>query len=105
MAAKSKTLGTLHELFAQYFVNLMQNPRLDEHGVALPMPAAELAVIRAFLKDNNVTADPDAANDVKDVANEARKAMAEAGIDVHEIDRIAEDFANFTGGLNDYRPN
>lgn len=99
MAAKSKTLGTLHELFAQYFVNLMANPRLDEDGRPLPLPAAELAVIRAFLKDNNVTADPDATDDVKEVANEARKAMLHAGIDPEEIDRIADDFANFTGGL------
>ena len=98
MAAKSKRLGLLHELFTEYFVNLLQNPKLDEDGHPMPLPAAELAVMRAFLKDNNVTADPDSTDDIKDVANAAKRAMADAGIDTVEMDRIAQEFAAFHEG-------
>ena len=47
MAAKSSTLGTLHELFAQYWLDQMQ--RVDEEtGRAVPLSAAEAAVLRAW---------------------------------------------------------
>lgn len=98
MAAKSKTLGRMHELFAQYFVNMLENPILGENGHPLPISAAELAVMRAFMKDNNVQADPDATDDIKDVANAAKQAMRDAGIDTAEMDRIAEEFAAFAEG-------
>ena len=96
MAAPSAKLGLLHELFTDYCMNLLR--QTDENGRMLLPSAAEAAVVKGFLKDNNVTADPDAANDVKDVANFARQAMRDAGIDTAEMDLIAEDFQNFAGG-------
>lgn len=93
MAASSKKLGRLHALFADYFEHLFT--RVDEDGNPYIISAAELAVMRAFLKDNNVMADPDVGNNISDVANEARKAMSAAGISTVEMDAIADDFANF----------
>lgn len=61
MAAKSSTLGTLHELFAQYWLDQMNREVevYDNEGEVVgykkqPLSAAEAAVLRAFLKDNNV---------------------------------------------------
>lgn len=96
MAAQSAKLGLLHEVFTEYCMSLLT--QTNGEGKRLLPSAAEAAVVRAFLKDNNVTADPDAANDVKDVANFARKAMQDAGIDTAEMDLIAQDFQNFAGG-------
>lgn len=96
MAAPSAKLGLLHELFAEYCISLLT--QTDENGRKLLPSAAESAVVRAFLKDNNVQADPDAANDVRDVANFAKQAMMDAGLDTAEIDQIANDFQSFAGG-------
>lgn len=100
MAAPSAKLGLLHELFTEYQIHLLTRTDTDEDGNTFRVypSAAEAAVIRAFLKDNNVQADPDAANDVKDVANFARQALRDAGLDTAETDLIAQDFQNFAGG-------
>lgn len=89
MAAKSSTLGTLHELFAQYWMDQMQ--RTDEDGKIIPLSAAEAAVLRAFLKDNNVQADPADDGDVKDLAKELRRAT-EGTVTDSELDTIINDF-------------
>ncbi len=89
MAAKSSTLGTLHELFAQYWMDQMT--RTTEDGLVIPLSAAEAAVLRAFLKDNNVTADPADDGDVKDLAKELRKAT-EGTVTDTELDSIISDF-------------
>lgn len=100
MAAPSAKLGLLHELFTEYQIHLLTRTDTDEEGNEFRVwpSAAEGAVIRAFLKDNNVQADPDAANDVKDVANFAKQALRAAGLDTDEMDAIAADFQNFAGG-------
>jgi uncharacterized protein YpuA (DUF1002 family) len=89
MAAKSSTLGTLHELFAQYWMDQMQ--RTDENDKIIPLSAAEAAVLRAFLKDNNVQADPAEDGDVRDLAKELRKAT-EGTVTDTELDSIINDF-------------
>lgn len=93
MAAPSAKLGLLHELFAEYCISLLT--QTDEEGRKLLPSAAESAVVRAFLKDNNVQADPDAANDVRDVASYAKQAMRDAGLNTDEIDQIASDFSSY----------
>lgn len=100
MAAKSAKLGLLHELFTEYQIHLLTRTEVDEDGKTYRVwpSAAEGAVIRAFLKDNNVQADPDASNDVKEVANYAKQALRDAGLDTDEMDAIARDFEHFAGG-------
>jgi hypothetical protein len=98
MAAKSSTLGTLHELFAQYWLDQMDREE-DVYNAdgqltgsrKIPLSAAEAAVLRAFLKDNNVTADPADDGDVKDLAKELRKAT-EGTVTDTELDIIISDF-------------
>lgn len=96
MAAKSTTLGQLHEMFAAYCINQMS--RTDEEGKPVPVSAAELAVIRAFLKDNNVQADPADDGDVKDLAKALRNAT-EGTVTASELDMILDDFQRQMPGL------
>lgn len=98
MAAKSSTLGTLHELFAAYWMDRMQE-KVDVYDAdgevidqrKLPLTAAEAAVLRAFLKDNNVQADVEASDDVKDLAKHLREATA-GTVASNELDDIIGDF-------------
>lgn len=55
MAAKDSQLSELHSMLTEL---LLQDIRmcLEEN---IPMPASDKAVIIKFLKDNNVTAEPD----------------------------------------------
>lgn len=106
MAATSNTLGSLHELFAQYWLDQMN--RIEDvynaEGTVIgtrkiPLTAAEAAVLRAFLKDNNVQADPDAGDDVKDLAANLR-AATEGTVTGSELDGILDAFMASTPGLS-----
>ena len=55
MSAKVSTLSKLHELLAQSFIEDIETAREAD----IPMAASDKAVIVKFLKDNNITADPD----------------------------------------------
>lgn len=93
MAASEKTMGALHEMFAQYLMDCMTRTGMDERGrkYPIPMTAAEAAVLRAFLKDNNIQADPDASTDIK--ALSAGLAAATAGtVSPEEMQAIFDDF-------------
>lgn len=93
MAASEKTMGALHEMFAQYLMDCMTRTGTDEGGreYPIPMTAAEAAVLRAFLKDNNIQADPDASTDIK--ALSAGLAAATAGtVSPEEMQAIFDDF-------------
>lgn len=98
MAAKSSALGTLHELFTQYWLDQMNREEEVYNGDGevtgtrkVPLSAAEAAVLRAFLKDNNVQADPADDGDVKDLAKELRKAT-DGTVTDSELDSIINDF-------------
>lgn len=104
MAAKSSTLGTLHELFAQYWLDQMNREEevtnADGEVVGtrkVPLSAAEAAVLRAFLKDNNVQADPAEDGDLKGLANSLRTAT-EGAVSNDEFDSILESFKNSMPG-------
>lgn len=99
MAAKSDTLGTLHELFAAYWLDQMQ--RTDEDGKIIPLSAAEAAVLRAFLKDNNVQADPTDNNDIKDLSAQLRHATA-GTVATTELDSILDQFMASTNSLGNH---
>lgn len=55
MAAKLSKVSTLHDLLTELFIEDIQLCRTE----GIPMSAADKAVIVKFLKDNNVTAEPD----------------------------------------------
>lgn len=55
MSAKVSKLAALHEMLAETFMEDLRIAR-DE---GIPMAASDKAVIVKFLKDNNITADPD----------------------------------------------
>lgn len=106
MAAKSSTLGELHELFAQYWHDQMnrQEEIRDDDGCVIgtrkiPLSAAEAAVLRAFLKDNNVQADPDSDGDVRDLANNLRAATKGSVTDA-ELEGILDTFQNSIPGMS-----
>lgn len=101
MAASSDRLGGLHEMFTAYWEARMrqmtEGVEDEETGkiVRIPLSAAELAVLRAFLKDNNVTADPADDKGLKDLAGEL--AAATKGVVAQsELDDI---MANFTSAM------
>lgn len=96
MAATSSLLGNLHELFAQYW--LEQMGRKDEDGKPVPLTAAEAAVLRAFLKDNNVQADPSEDGDVRELTKHLRDAT-QGTVSEKELDGIFDDFMASTPGI------
>lgn len=104
MAATSNTLGKLHELFAQYWMDrmLVEEAITNAEGEVVgtrkvPLNAAEASVLRAFLKDNNVTADPDSNKDVE-ALGAALKIATQGEVPAGELDAILADFQNTLGG-------
>lgn len=70
-SASKSALNELHELFAQVMLDDLRQSR--EEGI--PLPAANLGVIRQFLKDNEITASIEA-DDMKALADEFRDELA-----------------------------
>lgn len=56
MAASQSKLAELHEMLAEIMLEDLRQSK--EEGI--PLPAANLGVIRQFLKDNDITASIDA---------------------------------------------
>lgn len=56
MAASQGALGELHQMLAEVLLEDLKQSK--EEGI--PLPAANLGVIRQFLKDNEITATVDA---------------------------------------------
>ena len=57
-AASTSKLAELHEMLAEVFLEDLKQSRLE----GIPLPAANLGVIRQFLKDNEISASIDADN-------------------------------------------
>jgi hypothetical protein len=83
-SAKEDALGTLHRLMTEQFTKLLNGevtrPIYDKEGnkvgdEVLTASAAELSVIRAFLKDNEITASMDEGS----ALDLLRKKLAEGG--------------------------
>ena len=55
MAAKQGRVSTLHEMLTELFIADIELCKAE----GIPMSASDKAVIVKFLKDNNVTAEPD----------------------------------------------
>lgn len=56
MAAKQSKVSSLHDLLTELFIEDIKMCRSE----GIPMSASDKAVIVKFLKDNNITAEPDA---------------------------------------------
>lgn len=57
-AASTSKLAELHEMLAEVFLEDLRQSKAD----GIPLPAANLGVIRQFLKDNEISASIDADN-------------------------------------------
>lgn len=76
MANKAASIGRLQELHAKLtdaYIGILDE--CSENNI--PVDAATLSSVAKFLKDNNVSADPADADDLKDL-REKLKAQAEA---------------------------
>lgn len=77
MAAKRSRLGELHRAFTEMLIKELEiyTEGGGEDGEVLPMSASDKQVIVAFLKNNEVTADPDSAEvaALGDLFKEARE--------------------------------
>lgn len=71
-AASTGALAELHEMLAQVFIDDLRQSR--EEGI--PLPAANLGVIRQFLKDNEITASIDA-DDMATIRDEFADELAQ----------------------------
>lgn len=96
MASANKQLDELHKMLVEYLMGRLQaSMRKDEDGnILAPMPAAELSVLRQFLKDNGIAADADHADDLialqEQLKNEKSEAERKSIMDA-AINSIAED--------------
>lgn len=57
-AASTSKLAELHEMLAEVFLEDLRQSKAE----GIPLPAANLGVIRQFLKDNEISASLDADN-------------------------------------------
>lgn len=71
MAASQSKLAELHEMLAEIMLEDLKQSKEEE----IPLPAANLGVIRQFLKDNDITASIDA-DDMKSLREEFQTDLA-----------------------------
>ncbi|HDC4425583.1 hypothetical protein NOX27_24705 [Enterobacter kobei] len=96
MASVNKQLDGLHRMLVEYLSDRLADARRkDENGnIIEPMAAAELSVLRQFLKDNGIQADKDHADDLLALQEQLNNEKTEAGrkdIMTAAINSIAED--------------
>lgn len=65
MTAPKTVLGELHEALAQLMLNELR--WYMEQDPPIPLPAADKAAIAKFLKDNAITCDPAASDDLEEL--------------------------------------
>jgi hypothetical protein len=98
MAASSDRLGGLHEMFTRYWEHRFEaaeKPFDDESYI--PLTSNDLAVLRAFLKDNNVTAEPGGDKDLARLGAQLEKDLKGSGVNKAELDLIMEDAQAWMG--------
>jgi hypothetical protein len=101
MAASDKALGQLHEAVANAFAEQVQGYReTDAEGnekTIRPSPALLGAAV-TFLKNNNITADPEGNKALRNL-NEKLEARRNKAIPQASLDAAAEDFSARFGGM------
>lgn len=98
MAASSDRLGGLHEMFTRYWEHRFEaaEKTFDDESY-IPLTSNDLAVLRAFLKDNNVTAEPGGDKDLARLGAELTKNLKGSGVNQAELDAIMEDAQAWMG--------
>ncbi len=99
MAASSDRLGSLHDAFTRYWEHRLEVSELsmdDERWV--PFTAADAAVVRAFLKDNNITAEPGGDKDLARLG-ERLKGELKGQVDDKELNAIMDDAKLYMGTM------
>lgn len=71
MAASQGALGELHQMLAEVLLDDLKQSKAE----GIPLPAANLGVIRQFLKDNEITATVDA-DDMRRLREEFQTDLA-----------------------------
>lgn len=97
MAASSDRLGNLHTMFTAYWEHRFEAAELgfEDEGY-IPLTSNDLAVVRAFLKDNNITAEP---GGDKDLARLGAQLAADlkGSVNQAELDGILKDAEGWMG--------
>lgn len=71
MAASQSKLAELHEMLAEIMLEDLRQSKSE----GIPLPAANLGVIRQFLKDNDISASVDA-DDMKQLRDEFKADLS-----------------------------
>lgn len=98
MAASSDRLGSLHAMFTAYWEHRFEQAALsfDEDGY-IPLTSNDLAVLRAFLKDNNITAEPGGDKELGLLGSQLAGSLKQSGVDQSELDIILQDAQKWMG--------
>lgn len=96
MATVNKQLDGLHRMLVEYLTDRLEDARKrdDDGNIIAPMAAAELSVLRQFLKDNGIQADKDHADDLLNLQEQLANEKSEAErkeILAKAVNSIAED--------------
>lgn len=94
MAAKQTKLQLLHEMLCEVFLEDLRQSK--EEGI--PLPAANLGVIRQFLRDNNISASMDA-DDMAALRDEFTAELAAARAARRDAARAAIDSEDPLAGI------
>jgi hypothetical protein len=98
MAASSDRLGSLHDLFTKYWEDRLEAsgyPMDDERW--MPFSSADAAVLRAFLKDNNITAEPGGDKELEALGDKLADEVRKSGVSRAELDAIMDDARKHMG--------
>lgn len=94
-AASASKLAELHEMLAEVLIDDLKQSKVE----GIPLPAANLGVIRQFLKDNEITASVDSDDMVKlrdefstelEAKRTARKAEVASALQSSDYDYILQ---------------
>ena len=94
MAANSEVLGGLHQLFAEYWAAKMKAAMDPNPETRVMLSSADAAVIRAFLKDNGIQADPSGDKELASLAADL-KAQTQGIVPQGELDAIMDEFKGY----------
>ena len=88
MAANSDKLGALHAMLAECMMNELR--WYSEQDPPMPVPAATMAAVAKFLKDNNITCDPTDVGDIE-ALREQFQAQLKTKRKLHNAVELAAD--------------
>lgn len=98
MAATSDRLGSLHERFTKYWEHRLEVADLSmEDENWQPFTSADAAVLRAFLKDNNITAEPGGDKELEALGQKLRGELKGSGVSSSELDKVMDDARKWMG--------